>query len=110
MQAAPTIAETRFLLQLAPENPFIAGVFGWTDLESPTAADDITELALDESLVGLRPMVQDLPDDEWLLRPSLAPAIDAMQRAGLRLRRAREAVVICRCCCGFSNAIQIFRW
>jgi L-fuconolactonase len=84
VQAAPTEAETQFLLQLAAATPFIAGVVGWTDLESLSAADAIAELSRNEQLLGLRPMVQDLPDDAWLLRPSLAPAIDAMQHAGLR--------------------------
>jgi L-fuconolactonase len=83
VQAAPTAAETQFLLQLADANPFIAGVVGWADLESPTAACAIAKLARNASLLGLRPMVQDLPDDEWLLRPTLAPAIDAMRRANL---------------------------
>jgi L-fuconolactonase len=84
VQAAPTDAETLFLLQLAESNPFIAGVVGWTDLESPHAPEAIAELARHRKLVGLRPMVQDLADDEWLLRASLNPAIAAMHREGLR--------------------------
>ena len=34
-------------------------------------------------LVGLRPMVQDIPDDDWLLRPALAPLLAAMARNSL---------------------------
>ena len=37
VQAAPTVAETRFLLELATEHAFIAGVVGWVDFESPHA-------------------------------------------------------------------------
>lgn len=85
VQAAPTDAETRYLLQLAEATPFIAGVVGWTDLESPDATRTIEELSRNRRLLGLRPMVQDLRDDEWLLRPTLDPAIDAMKRTGLRL-------------------------
>jgi L-fuconolactonase len=83
VQAAPTEAETEFLLELARNTPLVAGVVGWTDLESPGAAQRVAELAADPLLVGLRPMVHDIPDDNWLLRPSLAPALAAMAQHGL---------------------------
>jgi L-fuconolactonase len=85
VQAAPTVAETRFLLEVAAVAPFVGGVVGWADLEAADAARVIEGLARDARLVGLRPMLQDLDDDAWMLRPSLAPALDAMQAAGLRL-------------------------
>jgi L-fuconolactonase len=78
VQAAPTIAESLFMLELAAGNPFIAGVVGWVDFESPVAADSIATLAGDANLVGLRPMIQDIPDIAWMLKPELAPAIEAM--------------------------------
>jgi L-fuconolactonase len=83
VQAAPTTEETRFMLSLANENAFIAGVVGWVDFESPTAPDTIAELARDARLVGLRPMIQDLPDDDWMLLPELAPAFETMIDHGL---------------------------
>ena len=85
VQAAESEAETEFLLDLAMQNDFIAGVVGWTDLAARDAPARIERMARDRRLVGLRPMLQDLPDDEWLLRDSVAPAIDAMAHAGLRL-------------------------
>jgi L-fuconolactonase len=83
VQAAPTDTETDFLLDLAQRTPFVAGVVGWTDLESPRAVARIESLAKHGALLGLRPMLQDLPDDEWMLRDSIAPAIEAMTDAGL---------------------------
>jgi len=83
VQAAPTVAETRFLLQLAREHSFIAGVVGWADFESAGAAAAIGELAADVNLVGLRPMIQDIPDPEWMLRQELDPAFEAMVDHGL---------------------------
>jgi L-fuconolactonase len=83
VQAAPTVAETRFLLQLAREHSFIAGVVGWADFESANAAETIGELAGDVNLVGLRPMIQDIPDPEWMLRQELDPAFEAMIDHGL---------------------------
>jgi L-fuconolactonase len=78
VQAAPTIAETQFLLELAAEHGFIAGVVGWANFESPMAAETIATLAQDSSLVGLRPMIQDIPDIAWMLKPELGAGIEAM--------------------------------
>jgi L-fuconolactonase len=83
VQAAATVAETRFLLQLARENPFVAGVVGWVDFESDAAPAIIDELAQDSALVGLRPMIQDINDNEWMLRENLEPAFEAMIDHGL---------------------------
>lgn len=78
VQAAPTVAETRYLLDLARATPFVAGVVGWIDFDARDAPDAVAQLARDAKLVGLRPMVQDIADDDWLARPSHAPAIEAM--------------------------------
>ena len=78
VQAAPTHAETAFLLDLADKTAFVAGVVGWTEFAAPDADAAIARLAADPLLVGLRPMVQDIADDDWLTRAELAPAFDAM--------------------------------
>lgn len=78
VQAAPTEAETRFLLDLADRHPFVRGVVGWTEFAAPDAPERIAALAAHPRLVGLRPMVQDLGDDDWLLRDDLAPAFRAV--------------------------------
>lgn len=83
VQAAPTVAETEFLLATAARNFVVAGVVGWVDFEQPDAAALIARLAGDPLLVGLRPMVQDIADDEWLLRADLAPAFAALIAHGL---------------------------
>jgi L-fuconolactonase len=83
VQAAPTSAETQFMLGIADSTAWVAGVVGWVDFESPTVADDIAELAGHAKLVGLRPMIQDIPDDTWILRPELDSAFKAVQQSGL---------------------------
>ncbi len=84
VQAAPTVAETDYLLSLADETPFVAGVVGWADLEAADAPARIEALAQKPKLLGLRPMLQDLEDDGWIARPSVAPALDAIEAAGFR--------------------------
>lgn len=83
VQAAPTEAETRFLLDQARDATDVLGVVGWVDLLATDAAHRIRALAADPKLVGLRPMLQDLPDPDWILQDRLAPALDAVQAAGL---------------------------
>lgn len=85
VQAAPTEAETAFMLSLARSHGFIRGVVGWTDLAAPDAPARIAALAADPLLVGLRPMLQDLPDDDAILAPAIQPALAAMASHGLAL-------------------------
>jgi L-fucono-1,5-lactonase len=84
VQAAPTTAETDFLLETAAAASFVGGVVGWVDFEGEGAARTIEGLAKNSQLVGLRPMLQDLDDDAWISRPAISPALDAMEAAGLR--------------------------
>lgn len=83
VQAAPTSAETRFLLEIAENTPFVLGVVGWVDFAAPSAAQDIKRLAQHPKLVGLRPMIQDIIDDDWMLKAELTPAFEAMIQAEL---------------------------
>lgn len=85
IQAAPTEAETEYLLGLAATTPLVAGVVGWVDFDAADAAARVHKMADKAKIVGLRPMLQDISDDEWLLRRSLAPAWAAMVERGLSL-------------------------
>jgi L-fuconolactonase len=83
VQAAPTEAETLYLLEIANTAELVRGVVGWTDFDAADAVARIDALGAQRMLVGLRPMVQDIADVDWLLRPALAPPLAAMARAGL---------------------------
>ena len=83
VQAAPTEAETMFLLDIADAAHLVRGVVGWTDFDAANGAARIEALAEWKLLVGLRPMVQDIPDDDWLLRSELAILLAAMARHDL---------------------------
>ena len=85
VQAAPTAAETQFLLAQAQAHAAVLGVVGWTELLAPDAPSQIARLAAEPKLKGLRPMLQDIPDPDWLLQPALAPAWKAMIAHGLVL-------------------------
>jgi len=83
VQAAPAEAETAFLLDLADRSPLVAGVVGWVDFDASDAPSRVARIAGKGKLVGLRPMMQDLPDDEWMLHPERARVVDAMVRGDL---------------------------
>jgi L-fuconolactonase len=78
VQAAPTVAETAFMLEIAAATPFVVGVVGWAEFTDRDAPRTIERLSADRLLVGLRPMVQDIADDDWLVRSDLAPAFEAL--------------------------------
>jgi L-fuconolactonase len=83
VQAAPTEAETRFLLDLADRTPALLGVLGWTDFGAPDVGAAIAALASHPKLKGLRPMLQDLEDDDFILSPAANQALRALGARGL---------------------------
>tara|TARA_R110002049_G_scaffold262589_2_gene438668 strand:+ start:16748 stop:17593 length:846 start_codon:yes stop_codon:yes gene_type:complete len=83
VQAAATIAETEFILKIADDTDFVSGVVGWVDLSSPEAPDTLARLNENPNLKGIRPMIQDIPDHNWMLRDTLTPGLQALGRQGL---------------------------
>ncbi len=83
VQAAPTAQETQFLLQQAQANPAVLGVVGWIDMLAPDAVEQVAQCATKPLLKGLRPMLQDLSDPDWILQPAIQPVLSAMARYGL---------------------------
>ena len=83
VQAAPTEAETSFLLEVAENAEVVRGVVGWTDFDAADGVARVAALAARTILVGLRPMVQDIADDDWLLGPQLSLLLTAMARHNL---------------------------
>ncbi|MEO5772392.1 MAG: amidohydrolase family protein, partial [Burkholderiaceae bacterium] len=57
VQAAPTAAETDFLLAEAERHDAVLGVVGWVDLLGGDAPERIARLAARPKLKGLRPML-----------------------------------------------------
>lgn len=84
VQAAETAAETEFLLDLAARDPRIHGVVGWVDLTAASAVATLRYLAADPLFKGVRPMLQDNPDTEWLLNAPRPAALAALPALGLR--------------------------
>ncbi len=82
VQAAPTVDESLYLLSLAEDHAFIRGVVGWIDLTSDVAPQ-IDRLS-HPAFRGIRPMLQDIEETDWILRDDVLRGLRAVADAGLR--------------------------
>ena len=78
VSAANSIIETGYLMGVADSQDYVRGVVAWIDMLAPNAADEILYWSRFRKLKGFRPYLQDLPEDDWVLKPELEPAIRAM--------------------------------
>ena len=78
VQAAPTVAETDYLLGLAAATDHVAKVVGWVDFEKRDDIAQLERLRKHPKFAGVRPMIQDLPDPEWMHRADVQWAFDAL--------------------------------
>ncbi len=83
VQAQQTVAEARWLLALADAHPIIKGVVGWVDLQSDRVEEQLAELARHPRFVGVRHVVQDEPDDNFMLRPAFQRGIGKLRQFNL---------------------------
>jgi L-fuconolactonase len=75
VQSQPSDPDTDWLLQISSQHALIKGVVGWVDLASSTAVSRLNELARHPKFKGVRPMLQSLTDDNWILRDEVQPAL-----------------------------------
>jgi L-fuconolactonase len=80
VQARQAIEESHWLLALADQAPAIRGVVGWVDLQSATVEDDLAKLAKHPRFVGVRHVVQDEPDVDFMLRPNFLRGIGRLRQ------------------------------
>jgi len=78
VQARQSEEEARFLLHLADENPFIAGVVGWVDLRADNIQERLAHFAEYEKIKGFRHIVEAEPDDQFLMRADIQRGIQAL--------------------------------
>ena len=83
VQAAQTLDETRFLLDLSDHHAFVRAVVGWVDLRSPEVERQLAELARHPRFKGVRHIAQSEPDDRFLVREDVLHGIAALEPFGL---------------------------
>ena len=80
VQARQTIEESRWLLNLADHYASIKGVVGWVDLRSPRDGEQLAELSKHPRFVGVRHVVQDEPDENFMRQPDFVRGIGELKR------------------------------
>src|SRR3954470_1948058 len=80
VQARQTVEESRWLLNLADHYPLVKGVVGWVDLRSPRVEEELAELSKHPRFVAVRHVVQDEPDDQFMLKPDFLRGIGKLKQ------------------------------
>jgi L-fuconolactonase len=83
VQARQIVEETRWLLELADQYAFVKGVVGWVDLRSPRLEEQLERFSAHPRLRGVRHVVHDEPDDEFMLREDFVRGIGMLAAFGL---------------------------
>jgi L-fuconolactonase len=83
VQARQSLEETRWLLELAERDPLIRGVVGWVDLRSERVEEDLRRFAAYSTFVGVRHVLQDELDDNFMLGPEFMRGIGKLAQFDL---------------------------
>jgi L-fuconolactonase len=83
VQARQTLEETRWLLEIAGKSPVIRGVVGWAPIAAAEFPEELERLHGSKKLKGLRHVIQDEPDDEFILRADFNRGIALLKRHSL---------------------------
>jgi L-fuconolactonase len=83
VQTQHHLDENRWALALAERHPFLAGVVGWVDLASPACEEQVVEMRRHPKFVGVRHVVQDEPDDDFIVRPDVLRGLRVLEKHGV---------------------------
>jgi L-fuconolactonase len=83
VQAHDSEDETTFMLEHATRVPWIAGVVGWVPLADPAAAEAAIRRRARSLLVGVRHLLQDEPDPDWVVQPAVLESLALLAADGL---------------------------
>ena len=76
--------DTDLMLEVADRHPEIAAIVAYVPLDRPdVAADRLAQLRKDPRVVGIRNLIHDIPDPDWILRPDVDDGLGVLERAGV---------------------------
>lgn len=82
VQSADNAEDTALMLEVAQQNPEIAAVVAYVPLERPAdAARQLDALRQNRLVVGVRNLIHDMPDPDWLLRPDVDDGLGVLEEA-----------------------------
>lgn len=80
VQARQSLWETVWLLELSASHDFIQGVVGWVDLTSARVGEELGRFAANPKLKSVRHVIQDEPEDDFILREDFNRGIRELGR------------------------------
>lgn len=83
VQTQHNTEETQWVLSLADQHPFIAGVVGWVDLASEDCESQLLGLREHPKFVGVRHVTHDEPDDDFIVRPDVVRGLKVLEKHGV---------------------------
>lgn len=83
VQTQHNVEENRWVLEMAEENDFIAGVVGWVDLAGEQCEEQLLEFKDQPKFVGIRHVVQDETDDDFIIQPNVIRGLKVLQKHGV---------------------------
>ena len=83
VQAHQSVEETMWMLEIAENTEFVAGVVGWVDLTADDVGDTLDEIQANPWFKGVRHIWHDEPDDDWLARPGPVNGLREVAARGL---------------------------
>ena len=83
VQARQVVEESDWLLGLADKHANVKGVVGWVDLRADRVEVDLERLAKHPKFVGVRHVVQEEPDDDFMLGREFQRGISKLAAYGL---------------------------
>jgi L-fuconolactonase len=83
VQTQHNLDENRWALGLAEKHPFLAGVVGWVDLASPSCEEQLLEMRRHPKFIGVRHIVQDEPDDDFIIRRDVLRGLRVLEKHGV---------------------------
>ena len=84
VQAANTLEETQYMLELAADNAWIKGVVGWVPLMMPSETEHaISAFKKNPFFKGVRHLIHDEPDENWLCRGEVVESLGLLAEAGI---------------------------
>lgn len=84
VQADDSLADTRAMIAIADAWPRVAGIVAWAPLADREALPGVLEdFATDSRIVGIRHLMHDEPDPDWVVGDQVLRGLEALEKAGL---------------------------
>ena len=80
VQTQHNLLENDWILSLCEQNSYLLGMVGWVDLASRECEDQLLKARQNPKFLGVRHVVQDEPDDNFLIRTDILRGLSILEK------------------------------